>query len=107
MPFEAYDHSFEFIRRLRRIADLLATRHPDLVRQIRRAVTSVALNLGEGAGRTGKNRRHHYRIALGSAREVEAGLRCAEAWGDLQAEELEPVYRALDRLLALLWGLTR
>lgn len=62
------------------------------------------LNLGEGACSQGGNRRKHFWIAQGSASEVKAALSTAMCWGWVQspAEAL----RVLDRLLALLWGLT-
>jgi four helix bundle protein len=55
----------------------------DLARQMRRAGTSVTLNLAEGSGSTGGVRRVRYRTALGSAREVRACLESAEALGYL------------------------
>ena len=43
--------------------------------QLQRASLSIALNVAEGHGRrTGKDRRRHYYIALGSLREVQAIL---------------------------------
>src|SRR4051794_3243967 len=51
---------------------------PDLARQIRKAVTSVPMNIAEGSDQAGKRRVQHYRIALGSARETLSGLRCGE-----------------------------
>jgi|AACY02.8.fsa_nt_gi S23 ribosomal protein. len=45
-----------------------------LADQARRASASVVLNIAEGAGRTGKARLNHYRIARGSAAEVCAVL---------------------------------
>ena len=53
----------------------------DLARQMRRAGTSVTLNLAEGSGSCGGIRRARYRSALGSAREVKACLESAEALG--------------------------
>jgi hypothetical protein len=60
----------------------------------------------EGRRRAGKDRLHAFRIAAGSADEVVAGLRLAEAWGHLQPEVLGPALATGDRLLGLLWGLT-
>ena len=40
--------------------------------QIVRAADSVVLSIAEGSGLSGESRRHHYRIALGSACEVAA-----------------------------------
>ena len=107
MRFEALEQSFILIRTLRAPVRPLRSRDPDLYRQIRRAASSITLNLAEGSGRWGNDRRHHYRIASGSAREVQAALRCAAAWGDLEENALQPVFQILDRLLGMLWGLSR
>jgi four helix bundle protein len=50
---------------------------PNLADQLRRAVTSIALNIAEGDGQTGGNRRQRRLTALGSAREVNACLEIA------------------------------
>ena len=53
----------------------------DLARQLRRAAASVALNIAEGSGASGGNRRQRYHSALGSAREVVACFDVAQAMG--------------------------
>lgn len=54
------------------------------------------------------NQLKHYAIAHGSANEVKAGLCVARAWGWLEQRERTMVaFAVLDRLLGLLWGLTR
>jgi four helix bundle protein len=40
-----------------------------------RAAASVPGNLAEGHGRSGRDRMHHWRIAYGSAKEVDSHLR--------------------------------
>ena len=52
---------------------------PDLARQLRRATSSIALNLAEGQGNEGGHRRQRYLTALGSTREVVTCLDVAEA----------------------------
>ena len=49
--------------------------------QLRRAATSVVLNVAEGSGSRGKNRGARYATALGSARETVACLEIATALG--------------------------
>ncbi len=39
--------------------------------QVIRSASSVPANLAEGAGRSGRDRMHHFRVAYGSAKEVE------------------------------------
>ena len=65
---------------------------PDLARQFRRALASVALNVGEGSGSRGKNRAARYHTALGSMREVFVCLEFAAAMGYVPAPE--PAVRA-------------
>ena len=67
-------------------------------------LTSIPLNINEATGRIGGDRAHHFRIALGSLREVTAALETAEALGWI-AEA--PLAAERDRLGGLLWGLQR
>ena len=53
--------------------------------QLRRAATSVVLNVAEGSGSRGKNRGARYATALGSARETVACLEVASALGYVHA----------------------
>jgi four helix bundle protein len=106
MPFVAFDVSLELIRSLEESLATLDRRDPDLARQLRRAAASVPLNLSEGKRRTGKDRIHLWRVAAGSADEVAASLRVAEAFGYLPAGAIAKSLVLCDRQLALLWGLT-
>ena len=105
--FEALELSYRLIEALAPVACKLSRLDADLARQLRRAASSNALNLAEGSGRTGNDRRRHYRIAAGSCRESEAALRVAEAWGYVDAANLGEVYDQFDRLHRMHWKLTR
>ena len=102
--FVSYEVSKELIAALRPVVPVIEKHDRDLADQIRRAATSVLLNLAEGAKFENGNRRRHYEIAQGSANEVRAALDAAEAWGWIQVRG--PERELMDRLLALLWKLT-
>jgi four helix bundle protein len=76
-----YDDMLEVLRAVRGAMDAIEKRDPDLARQLRRAASSVVLNIAEGSGSFGRVRTMRYRTALGSARETLACLRVGEALG--------------------------
>ncbi len=104
--FHALEVSLELIRSLGEPLSAIRSRDPHLFDQIRRAATSLALNLAEGRKRVGRDRLNHWRIASGSADEVRAGLRVANAWGDLDPSSYEKSFQLLDRIAAMTWKLT-
>ena len=57
----------------------------DLAKQMRRASTSVALNIAEGSYARGRNRKALYQVALGSAKETRACIDVALALGYLES----------------------
>jgi four helix bundle protein len=65
----------------------------------------VSLNLGEGRRREAGDQRRLFEIAHGSAGEVLTALEVADAWG--YVVDAAAARTLLDRLLGLLWGLTR
>ncbi len=80
-----HDDMLEAIVAMRPMLALIGRHDPDLARQLRRAASSVVLNLAEGSGSFGGVRTVRYRTALGSARESLACLRTAEAFGYIGA----------------------
>ncbi len=105
MPFDALETSLALIPLLREPVARVARVDSDLARQIRRAASSVALNVAEGRRRRGGDRLHLWRVAAGSAAEVATALRVALGWGYLDDAD-EPL-AVLDRLLAMLHRMTR
>src|SRR5215831_14220398 len=79
--FVTYETALDLIRNLRDVVDGVKRFDADLADQMRRAASSITLNLGEGGGCSGGRRRLHNEIAHGSAREVKACLDTSEAWG--------------------------
>ena len=104
--FQALEVSLDLVRSLRRPMERLRVRDRGLSEQIRRAASSIPLNLAEGRRRSGADRVHHWRIASGSADELRAALRVALAWGDVEESEVSEAFELLDRVLAMLWRMT-
>ena len=104
MPFDAYDLSIEYVRAVAPALAALRARDVELARQAQSALASICLNLAEGSGRAGADRRRFFRYARGSFREVRAAFDVAVALG-LIAEQ--PAPELADRIGALLWRLTR
>ena len=76
-----YTTAIEVIERLRPVVAKIEAHDRDLARQLRRAASSVVLNISEGSGSRGGTRRERYHNALGSARETGACLDVAAALG--------------------------
>ena len=80
----------------------LADRH--LADQLRRAVTSIALNLGEADGNRDGNRRMRLQTAHGSANEAKVALRVAVAWGYVAQGDVDEILAVIDRVGAMTWS---
>ena len=106
MAFEALTVSQAFIEQLGGTCAQIALRDRDLARQLRRAASSIVLNLAEGRQRAGGDRGHAYRIAAGSAAEVTAALDVAVAWRHITRAQRAELDTLLDRMRAMLWNLT-
>jgi four helix bundle protein len=100
----AQEVAVELITVIRPIVPIIANQDRDLADQLRRAASSVVLNLAEGTESAKGNRQKHFAIAHGSASEVRAALQTAVAWGWIDESMSAPA--VLDRLMKLLWGLT-
>jgi four helix bundle protein len=106
MALRIYSVALDMVKQLRPLIQRIETRDGNLADQLRRAATSVPLNLHEGAYSQGKNTRARFHNALGSAAEVRACLDVAEALGYL--DPVDPALRdTLDRIVATVHRLAR
>jgi four helix bundle protein len=96
-----YDDMLDAVRAMRGVLAAIEKRDCDLARQLRRAASSVVLNVAEGSGSFGRMRTARYRTALGSARETLACLRVAEAFGYVEAMP-EAVSDRMNRVIGTL-----
>ena len=93
MTLKIYPVVLELVRRLAPHLGELKARSAGLGDQFERALTSVPLNVAEGAYSRGKIRPARYQTALGSAREALACWETAQALG--WVGPLEPEVTAL------------
>ena len=101
-----YDTCVEMVAAVRFKAEAIGKFDRDLARQVKRASCSVPLNVAEGSGVRGGNRRLRYETALGSARETRAGLQVAVAAGYLASLDRN-LDDQLDRIIATLVKLVK
>ena len=73
--------------------------------QLIRSASSVPANLAEGHSRTGRDRAHLWRIAYGSAKEVDSHLRLLVAAGAINRDRTEDALRLFDQVRAMIWRL--
>jgi len=73
--------------------------------QVIRSASSVPANLAEGAGRSGRDRNHHFRIAYASAKEVDTHLQLLIGTGTLNSKRAESAIQLFDDVRALTWRL--
>ena len=105
--FEALEIALAAVRSLRPILPSIRQSDPRLATHIRDAGSSMALNLGEGNRRAGRDKTHLWRIASGSAEEVRTALRVAIAWGYVEEARVARALDRIDRFQAMVSRLTR
>ena len=73
--------------------------------QVIRSASSVAANLAEGHGRSGRDRLHFWRIAYASAKEVDSHLKLLEKAGAINGTNAERALQNFDEVRAMTWRL--
>jgi four helix bundle protein len=73
--------------------------------QVIRSASSVPANLAEGHGRSGRDRLHFWRIAYGSAKEVDSHLRLLARAGVVDLGKVDRALTTFDEVRAMTWRL--
>src|SRR5262245_35661086 len=97
--------SFELIDELRPLVEVISKRDRDLGDQLRRAASSIALNIAEAEKSLGGNQKARFFTAAGSANESRAALRVAVGWRHITPESAALAREKLDSIVAILWKL--
>ena len=96
MALRIYTDALQLTREMRDVVAKIAQQDADLGRQLRRALTSVPLNIAAGEWQRNGNARARFGTAMGSANEVRAILETADAMGYVSADARQ--VDALDRI---------
>ena len=103
--FIALDLSLEAIRVLRPVVGAIRRTDRELEDQLRRALTSISLNLAEGNRSQGRSRISRFSTAAGSCGEARTALRVAVAWGYMSPSDITMGEATLDRVAGMLHAL--
>jgi four helix bundle protein len=107
MAYHLEELSLEFIDALVPLMPRIKQRDKSLEDQLRRAASSIGLNVAEAAFSDPGNKRARFHTAAGSAREAQHALRQAITWRHVRAGEAERALGLARRLVAILWRITR
>jgi four helix bundle protein len=106
MKLQVHEMAITIIEALAPLAPLVARHDRDLASQLRRAASSMALNIAESEYSDPGNRRARLFTAAGSTNESRSALRVAVAWGYIPVGRATEVLAQLDQVMAILWRLT-
>jgi len=101
------EHSLQVVALSRPLVEAVQRRDRDLASQLRRAISSISLNLAEGFGNAAGNSRLRFQSALGSLNEAETALRVAIAWGYFSADAALGTFASIKSLGGRIVGLVR
>ena len=104
-PFQLLEIALQAAGTAILLVDAVPAKFRSLQDQIIRSASSVPSNIAEGNGRRGRDRAHFFRIALGSAREVDVQLRLLSTIGIIGPAETREALELFDRVRAMLWKL--
>lgn len=105
---DVYRLALEFCSLALRVAGRLPRGHASLADQLRRAATSIPLNIAEGVGKvSAPDRAHCHRIARGEAMESAAALDVVRLLQVVPTAELDRGKELLVRVVSMLTRMTR
>lgn len=105
---DVYACAVEFLGLVVRLTGRMPRGHGDLRDQLRRASSSLPLNIAEGSGKTSRaDRANFHAIARGSALECAAILDVLQRFGAVSAAEVEQAKVLLSRIVSMLSKMCR
>ena len=106
MALHVHEIALQVVTELAPLVPRIARQDRNLAQQLKRAASSIVLNIAEGEMSDPGTRRARFHSAAGSANETRAAIRLAVAWRYLGPRQAESSLEGLDRVVAMLWRLT-
>ena len=103
--FRALSAAYSLISALVPVVAAVGRHDRSLRDQLRRAGSSIPLNLAEGYGLQGGHEKQRFLTALGSAREVAAIIEVARRWEYVSPAVADDALEALDQVAAMTYRL--
>ena len=97
----ALDLLVSLLPSVKEVLGLIANQDKHLAVDMRRAMQSVVMNLGEADGSDRGNRRARLHTVMGSLREFRAGLKMAVAWDYVPGARAAALDDELDSVAAM------
>ncbi len=101
------EHALCVVALARTVVDAVQRKDRDLASQLRRAISSIALNTAEAFGVSAGNGRLRFETARGSLMEAEAGVRAAVAWGYVSETAAAELLESMHVLGGRIYGMVR
>ena len=105
MSLKVHAVALQAITSLRPVVTQVQRHDRALAAQLRDALSSMALNIGEAAYSDPGNKRARFHTAAGSANESRSGLAVAVAWAYVSERDTAEGLALLDRVVAMLFRL--
>jgi four helix bundle protein len=99
-----YPVILQVVKDLGPVVERVQRHDADLAKQMRRAMSSVPLNVAEGMYSAGGNRKLRYHTAMGSMRETLACIEVATSLGYVEVED--HVLASIDHVMGTLYNLS-
>lgn len=105
---KVYDRSLDLIVEIIKACREVAPGWSELLDQIKRAATSIVLNIAEGAGEfSPKEKARFYRMSVRSTAEVSAAFDVLERVGALKAGRTTNIQNELHEVASMVTGLCK
>ncbi len=105
MQLEVHGKALRVIEALRPLIAQIRRHDRSLADQLRRAASSVVLNIAEGTYSDAGTSRARFHSAAGSANETRSALKIAAAWGYIDRDRADAIDDRIDEVLKMLWSL--